>query len=149
MSFSHDSLLCHARVHVHLTITCSPSIHVTHVRQSQGTTTVLIAGELLDRRVGIIDIVEFDNPCAAGTSVGLVLNLCLVDFPDRLEQLDQVVIAGGPRKLYGSLVSNSKISRRERLTLRTKIVSLGSPPGPAPSVKGLGAAEAASAPPWW
>lgn len=43
--------------------------------------------------------VEFNHTRAAGTTVGLVLDFGLFDLADGGEEINQILIAGGPRKL--------------------------------------------------
>lgn len=55
---------------------------------------------LTDGGVSGIRSVELDDTGAAGTAIGLVLDFGAIDLADGREQVNQVVIASGPRKLF-------------------------------------------------
>jgi len=99
-------LLSHAHVHLvttahAMTIAVGPVIHhaaigieILDEAEPQRTPAVLVSGELGDGRFSIVRGVELDDAGAAGTTVGLVLDLGAVNFANRLEELDEVVVTG-------------------------------------------------------
>lgn len=73
-------------------------------------------------RVRILSSIKQDYAGTPGSSIRLVLNLGALDLSNRIKQLDQVVIAGGPGKLGQSvnyLQGNRKNSPSVGFTLRT------------------------------
>lgn len=93
---------------------------VPYVAEAKRTAAILIAGEFCCRsseqvpktmqvRTVLTDCslrrlarIEANDSSATGSSIGLVHDLGLVDFADRLEQFDQVVVAGRPGELLKS-----------------------------------------------
>lgn len=66
---------------------------------------VLVSRELGNGSIRVVDGVEADNTSAARTSIGLILNLSLLNLADRGEELNEILIAGRPRQLkLGSVV---------------------------------------------
>lgn len=72
---------------------------VLYEAQAKRATTVLVAGELRDGGLGVLDGVELDNSSATGTSVWFVLNLGLLNLADGGEELNEILVACGPWKL--------------------------------------------------
>lgn len=121
MASSHDLVLGESHGRVLLLHRSFALANVADVRQSKGATAVLVVGELGDGRIGGLLGIEADDTRAARATVGLVLNLGLLDLADGLEQLNQVVVGSRPRKLCASV---SLVLRGIRflvhgLTLRT------------------------------
>lgn len=67
--------------------------------ETEWASTVLVTGELGDGSLGVLNSVEANDTGSAGTSVWLVLNLGLLDLSDGGEELDEILVAGGPWKL--------------------------------------------------
>lgn len=97
------------------------NVGIFDIGQTEGTTTVLIASkfccipckykavfpytkdQLTDRGLGIIGRVKFDNACASGSTIWLILDLRSLDLANGGEELDQILVAGRPgqlRRLY-------------------------------------------------
>lgn len=76
------------------------AVLVLGIVETQWTTTVRVALELLDSRLSIALVTELDHTCTTRAAVGLVLDLCALDAADRLEELDKVLVAGTPWQLY-------------------------------------------------
>lgn len=74
-------------------------LEVLDVAESELTATVLISLELGYGSIGCLGSIESDNTSSSGAAARFVLDLGLLDFADRPEQLNQVLIAGGPREL--------------------------------------------------
>ena len=74
-------------------------VGVLDVAQAERTTAVLVARELRDGRACIVRCSELDHTSAARALVGLHLDLRALDLADRLEQLDEILIARAPRQL--------------------------------------------------
>lgn len=97
-------------------------VHVLDECDSQRTASVLVSRELgcewvsglfedvyssrkqdfklTNGGLGGIGSIELDNTSAAGTTVGLILDFGAINFADGGEQVDQVVVASGPRQLF-------------------------------------------------
>ncbi len=67
--------------------------------QTKRATTVLVTRELFDSSLRVLSSVEANNASASGSAIGLVLDFGLLDLSDGGEELDQVLVACGPRKL--------------------------------------------------
>ena len=67
--------------------------------EAEWSSTVLVTGELGDGSLSIPNSVEANDTGSARTSVWLVLNLGLLDLSDGGEELDEILVAGGPWKL--------------------------------------------------
>jgi hypothetical protein len=111
------NLLATSRVHRLATsaIWCAT---IANIGELQRTAAVLVARELGDGRLGVVGAIELDDTSALGAAVGLVLDLGLLDGADRGEEIDEILIAGGP----GELIHVSVVSLHRRkiiLTLRT------------------------------
>ena len=75
-------------------------VEVLHVGQAECTTAIGVALKLGDRSARVLVTGEFDNALATrATTVLLVLNLRTLDLTDRLEQLNEIVVARAPRQL--------------------------------------------------
>ena len=72
---------------------------VLNEAEAEWATTVLVTRELGDGSLGVLDTIEANDTGSAGTSVWLVLNLGLLDLSDGGEELDKILVAGGPWKL--------------------------------------------------
>lgn len=83
---------------------------VSDKAQAQRSTAVLVALELLDRRLRRVRRVEADNASATRATAGLVLDLGLFDLADSSEELDQILVGGGPGKLCAKLAKLHKSS---------------------------------------
>lgn len=85
-------------------------------------TSVRVRLELGNRRLGLLDRAELDDSGALGTTA-LEEDFGLLDLARRLEELDQVLVAGRPRKLRAKDVSTvfEEQRRREGRTFLTKI----------------------------
>lgn len=96
----HDLILRQAGgvgVHRHL-VSASGSL-VLDEAQAKRATTILVSRELGDGSVRVVDGVEANNTSAARTSIGLILNLGLLNLADCGEELNEILIAGRPRQL--------------------------------------------------
>jgi len=67
--------------------------------QSKRTATILVTRELLDSSLCVLGSIETNDTSSSRPTVWLVLNLCLIDFSDGGEQLDEILVAGRPWKL--------------------------------------------------
>lgn len=76
--------------------------------QAKRATAVLVSRELGNGSIRVVDRVEADNTSAARTSVGLILNLSLLNLADRGEELNEILIAGRPRQLDLELVVDKR-----------------------------------------
>lgn len=90
------------RVRVHAV---ASRLDVFDEAQTKGSASILIALELRDCSLGRVGIVEADDSATARSTAGLVLDLGLLDLSDSREQLNEIFIASGPRKLSQKLVS--------------------------------------------
>lgn len=61
--------------------------------------TILIALELSNGCLSGVGVVETNDASATRTPTRLVLDLGLLDFSNGREQLDEILVAGGPGKL--------------------------------------------------
>lgn len=97
----HDLVLGDADVgiRVHAVITAA-GLEVPHEAETQGTTAVLVALELGDGCVRGVGTVEPNDTGAARPPTRLVLDLGLLDLADGGEQIDQILVARGPRELW-------------------------------------------------
>jgi hypothetical protein len=96
-AFLHDLLLQRTRgLDVH---GGAGLVGVLDVRQAEGTAAVHVLLELGDSRSCVVLGAELDNAGAARATVRLVLDLGTLDLADSGEQLDQVFVAGAPRKV--------------------------------------------------
>lgn len=123
------------------------AVRVLGVVETERTTTVGVALELLDGGLSIWLAAEAHDTRAAGATVWLVLDLSLLDSSDSLEELDQVLVAGAPWQLESVSAVISSNWCGGILTFLTWMMGFGSPPESAPSVKALGATTGAAAPP--
>lgn len=96
---SHDLVLGEAAVGVGVHAVATAGGEVLDVAQAKRAAAVLIALELSDGSLGGVGVVEADHTAAARAAARLVLDLGLLDLADGGEELDQIVIAGGPGKL--------------------------------------------------
>lgn len=105
--FSHDLILCQWRLPIafHHRIAVAIAVHVAIVllltrhdvldeAEAKRSATILVAGELGDGTLTIVGVVEPDNTSTFGTTIALVLDLGLLNFADRLEEFDEVIVAG-------------------------------------------------------
>lgn len=74
-------------------------LEVLDVAEPELTATVLISLELGYGSIGCLGGIESHNTSSPGAATWFVLDLGLLNFTDRPEQLDKVLVAGGPRKL--------------------------------------------------
>lgn len=72
---------------------------VLDVAESKLATTILVSLELGDGSIGGLGSIESHDTGTSGAAAWLVLDFGLLDLSDGSEELDQVLIAGGPRKL--------------------------------------------------
>lgn len=72
---------------------------VLDVAEPELTATVLISLELGYGSIGCLGSIESNDTSSSGAAARFVLDLGLLNFTDRPEQLDQVFVASGPRKL--------------------------------------------------
>lgn len=75
-------------------------LKVANIAESKLTTTVLVALELGNGRIGSLGGVETNDTSTARAATWLVLDLSLLDLSNRTKEFDQVFVAGRPRKLY-------------------------------------------------
>lgn len=76
--------------------------------QAEGTAAVLVALELGDGGLGRVGAVEADNTASARAAARFILNLCLLDLTDGLEEFDEIVVACRPGKLGRSQQSRGR-----------------------------------------
>lgn len=74
-------------------------LEVLDVAKPELTATVLVSLELGYGSISCLGNIESDNASSSGAAAGFVLDLGLLNFTDRPEQLDEVLVASGPRKL--------------------------------------------------
>jgi len=103
---SHDLILCQWRLPIafHHRVAIAVAVHVAIVlltghdvldeAEAKRSTTVLVAGELGNGTLTILGVVESDDTSTFRAPIALVLDLGLLNFADRLEELDEVVVAG-------------------------------------------------------
>ena len=108
---SHDLILGQRRLPVafHHRVAVAIAVHVAIVlltrnnvldeAQAKRSATVLVARELGDGTLAIVGVVESDNTSTLRATIALVLDLGLLDFANRLEEFDKVIVAGRPREL--------------------------------------------------
>ena len=74
-------------------------LEVLDVAEPELTATVLISLELGNGGIGCLGSIEPNDTGTSGAAARLVLNLGLLNFTDSSEQLDQILVTGGPGKL--------------------------------------------------
>lgn len=94
----HDVALGHATV-VGVHCVTTTGLEVLDVAKSKLTATILISLELGYGSIGCLGSIESDDTSPSGAAAWFVLDLSLLNFTDCPEQLDQVLVAGGPREL--------------------------------------------------
>lgn len=95
----HDIVLSQATViGVHAITTALGD--VLDVAESKLAATILVSLELGDGSISSIGSVETHDTGTSGAATWFVLDLGLLDLSDGSEELDQVLIAGGPRELH-------------------------------------------------
>ena len=67
--------------------------------QAKRTTPVLVSRELLNGSIGVLGSIESNNTSSAGSAIWLVLDLGLLDLANGGEELNEIFVAGRPRKL--------------------------------------------------
>ena len=77
----------------------SAGLEVLDVAKSELTATVLISLELGYGSIGCLGSIKSDNTSSSGAAARFVLNFGLLNFTDRPEQFDQVLVASRPREL--------------------------------------------------
>ena len=87
------------------------SVHAVRVGildegETERSPAVLIASELGDGSLSIVVGAEFDHTSASRAAIWFILNLRSLDLANSREQLDEVFVAGGPRKLYSLATVN-------------------------------------------
>lgn len=93
---------------------------VLHEAEAEWAATVLVSGKLRDSSLGVLNSVEANNSGSTGAPIWLVLNLSLLDLADSGEELDKVLVAGGPWKLEDESVLCPYCNRKWwQHTLRT------------------------------
>lgn len=75
---------------------------VLDVAESKLAATILVSLELGDGSISGFSSIEAHDTGTSGAAARFVLDLGLLDLSDGSEELDQVLIAGGPRKLRAS-----------------------------------------------
>lgn len=99
---------------------CSARCKILDEAQAERATAVLVALELANSCVGSLGVVESDDSGTTGPATWLVLDLGLLDLADSREEFDQIVVAGGPRKLRGVSYKPWLVNEtNSQLTLRT------------------------------
>lgn len=93
----HHLVLCHPAIGFHSI--SSILVAVFNIRQAQGSTTVDVSSKLSDGSFSVIGTVKFHHTCTTRSSVGFVLDLGTLDLSDGGEQLDKIIVAGGPWEL--------------------------------------------------
>lgn len=89
------------RVRVH--VVASAWGYVLDVAEAKRSVSILIALELGDGGFGSSGTVETNDTGATRSTARLVLYLRLLDLADGGEQLNQVLVACGPRKLVNDV----------------------------------------------
>lgn len=75
------------------------TVGVASVVEAEGTATVGVALELLDGSSGVLLAAEENDTSATRATVGLVLDLGLLNVADGNEELDKILVAGAPWQL--------------------------------------------------
>lgn len=88
-------------VRVHAVIAAT-RLEVSHKAETKRPAAVLIALELGDSSISGLGVVKTNNTCATRPPAWLVLDFSLLDLSDGSEQIDQILIARGPRKLLSN-----------------------------------------------
>lgn len=86
-----------AMVGVHCVATAG--LEVLDVAEPELTATVLVTLELGYGSIGRLGSIESDDTSSSGAATRFVLDLGLLNFTNRAEQLDQVFVASRPREL--------------------------------------------------
>lgn len=105
---SHDLVLSEAAVRVGVHAVTAARREVLDVTQAQRTAAVLVALELGNGGLGGVCVVEADNTAAARSAARLVLNFGLLHLANGREELNQIVVARGPRELGKQLVGQER-----------------------------------------
>lgn len=98
----HHLLLSHAHTHAHVAVTIhiaipiAADVEVFDETEPEGTSAILISGELGNGCLTVLSRVELHDACAAGAAVGFVLNFGTFNFANGLEEFDKIVVARGP-----------------------------------------------------
>ena len=95
----HDLVLCQTAVVIGIHGVSGARRDVSDKAETEGPSSVLVALELGDGRLGGVGRVESDNAGASGSTTRLVLNLGLLNLAYGGEQLNEIVVAGRPREL--------------------------------------------------
>lgn len=94
----HDVALGHATmVGVHGVATAW--LEVLNIAKPELAATVLVTLELGDGSIRCLGSIESNDTGASGAAAWLVLDLGLLNLADGSEQLDQILVTSGPRKL--------------------------------------------------
>ena len=106
----HD-LITTSSVH-DITSSAISSIAVADIGELKRTTAVLVAAELGNGSLGVLGGVELDDTCTLGAAIWFILDLSLLDWADRGEEVDEIFVTGGPWKLQ--VVSLDLLTRDEQ-----------------------------------
>lgn len=101
--------LHHLLLHRLLLALHGTAIGVASVVETERTTAVGVALELLNGGSSILLATEEDDTGAARATIWLVLDLSLLDVADGDEELDQILIAGAPWQLFVMLAGSSDV----------------------------------------
>jgi hypothetical protein len=114
---SQNLILSAFGVHCIASTSSVTDIGIAHEAETERTTAVLVPGELGCERLAsscgfhdgcqqrtdcglrILGSVELNNAGSARAAISLVLDLCLLHRADGGEEVDEILIACGPRKL--------------------------------------------------
>lgn len=99
---SHDLVLGKAAMGIGIHAVATTGRDILDVAQAERATAILIALELRNGGLRSVGIVEANHTAAARPAARLVLDFGLFDFADGGEELDQVLVARGPRELGNS-----------------------------------------------
>jgi hypothetical protein len=81
-------------------LTGTVSTSVANESQLQRTTAILVTRELGDGCLSVLDRVELHNTSTLGASIAFVLNLRLLDWTDRGEEVNEIFVASRPGELF-------------------------------------------------
>ena len=115
----HDLILGQARSLGLHSISTTAGCLILDEAQAKWAATILVTGEFFDGSLCVFCSVEANNTSAPGSAVRLVLNFGLLDLSDGGEELDQILVACGPRKLLMHQRNVQSSVLRRMLTLRT------------------------------
>lgn len=90
----HNLVLCKSGVRIGFhAVAAARLVQIFDEAQVQWSSTILVALELCDCRLGGVNRVKTDNTAASRSAAGFILNLSLLDLANGGEQFNQVIVA--------------------------------------------------------